>query len=209
MTDTLRRRGRSPMGPLMTLTAAAGLALAGCATEAPVAADPAPAPAPDGQITEIAEPEVLAWTGSVCEALVPVAQTLRTPPAIDVTAPGAAQQAYRDYLTRAQTQTEQAQQQLGSLGAPPVEGGEELIEDVQQQVGDLREDVTEALDRVNAADPGNPLAIGEAVVAGGNVLGAVGNNVQAVSALTDEPELRDAFERTPACDELRMVGNPS
>jgi hypothetical protein len=210
MTDTLRRHRRTTAGPLVALAAAAGLALAGCATDAPVAADaPGPAPAPAGEGTDgTAGPEAVAWTGSVCEALVPVAQTLRTPPEIDVTAPQTAQQAYRDYLLQARTQAEQAQQQLSTLGAPPVEDGEELVQDVQEQVADLREDVTEALGRVEAADPNNPLAIGEAVVAGGNVLGAVGNNVQAVGALTDEPELRNAFEQAPACAELRDAGNP-
>ncbi|MCO1660901.1 hypothetical protein [Pseudonocardia humida] len=209
MTDTLRRRGRSATSPLVALAAAAGLALAGCATDAPVAPDaPEPVPAPGGEAVEgTAGPEAVAWTGSVCEALVPVAQTLRTPPEIDVTAPQAARQAYRDFLVEARTQADQAQQQLSTLGAPPVEEGEELAQEVQEQVTDLREDVTEALNRVEAADPNNPLAIGEAVVAGGNVLGAVGNNVQAVGALTDEPELRNAFEQAPACEELRDAGD--
>jgi hypothetical protein len=217
MSDILRRPGRSSAGPLVALAAAAGLALAGCGTNPAVTPDAEPAPVTEGQMPEdqvtdgqvtdgTADPQAVSWTGEVCQALVPVAQTLRIPPTIDVTAPQAAQQAYRDYLATAQTQAEQAQQQLEQLGAPPIEGGEDLAEDVREQLDDLRDDVADAQQRIDAADPGNPLSIGEAVVAGGNLLGAVGNNVQAIGALTDEPELRIAFEEAPACADLRMVG---
>jgi hypothetical protein len=215
MTEILRCGGRSTAGTLMALAAATALALTGCTTDprAGVPAEPAPPPgAPPAGVPDTggtATPEAVAWTGSICEALIPVTRTLRTPPAVDVTAPDAAQQAYRDYLGEAQAQVEQAQQELAMLDAPPVEGGEELVQDVREQVNDLGADVTDAIANVDAADPANPVAIGQAVVAGGNLLGAVGNNVQAIGALTDDPELGDAVEQAPACDELRMVGNPS
>ncbi len=214
-----RSGARRRVSPLIALTATAGIVLAGCATDEPVGPDPLPAPAPvpaptaepdaTGDADGIAQPEAVSWTGSVCRTLIPVAQTLRTPPPVDVTAPEAAQQAYRDYLTEAQNQAEQAQQEIGALGAPPVEGGEELAQEVQEQITDLREDAAEAREQIDAATPGDPVSIGQAVVAGANVLGAMGNNVQALATLTADPELRNAVEQAPECAELRTIGDPT
>jgi hypothetical protein len=151
----------------------------------------------------------MAWTGHVCEALLPVVGTLRTPPSIDVTDPAAAQRAYSSYLQQAMDQAQQAQQQVDQLDAPPVDGGAQLADQVRDQVGDLREDVRQAQQQVADADPANPLSVGQAVAAAGNVLGALGNNAQAVGAIADQPELRAALEQAPACDQLRAAGVPS
>lgn len=213
--NEFRHAGRRARTGLLALGAAAGLALTGCtAGEAP-SPDPAPAPAPTapapgsgGTGTAAAGEEVTAWTGQICTALLPVVETLRTPPQVDVSDPAAAQQAYTSYLNNAQTRAEQAQQEVAAAGAPPVEGGEEIAQDVQDQVADLREDLTQAQGQLDAVDPANPVDVGQAVAAGGNVLGAVGNNVQAVGAVTTDPALRDAFELAPSCAELRSAGTP-
>ncbi len=73
---------------------------------------------------------------------------------------------------------------MTAAGAPPLAAGEQLGQAVQQQVADLRQDVTEARAQLDRADPGNPVAIGQAVAAAGNVLGSAGSNVQAIGALT-------------------------
>ncbi len=151
----------------------------------------------------------MTWTGGICEGLLPVVGTLRTPPQIDVTDPAAAQRTYSSYLGEAQAQADQALREVTAAGAPPLAGGEQLAQAVQQQVTDLRNDVTEARAQLDGADPGNPVAIGQAVAAAGNVLGSAGSNVQALGALTSDPELRNAFEQAPSCQELRTAGNPS
>jgi hypothetical protein len=55
------------------------------------------------------------------------------------------------------------------------------------------------------------MAIGQAVVAAGNVVGATGNNAQALSALDGNPRLDAAFEQAQSCQRLRTIqtqGNP-
>lgn len=215
MNAFLHRGPRNRTGPLVALVAAAGLGLAGCAgeepgTDSPSAPPPPSAPATAGSTTDgTADSESVAWTDRVCTALLPAVETLRTPPPVDVTDPAAAQSTYRDYLREAESRAEAAEQEIESAGAPPVDGGEQLAQDVREQVADLRADVAEALRQVDAADAGNPVAVGQAVAVGGNVLGALGNQVQAVGALTADPELRNAFEQAPACADLRSAGAPA
>ena len=191
MGSVLQRRRRTRVGPLVALVAATGLALAGCAGEYGPTADPAPDPQPapaapvePGGGDGVAGEEVVVWTGGVCQALIPVVETLRTPPQIDVTDPAAAQRVYSSYLGEAQAKADQALQEVTAAGAPPLAAGEQLGQAVQQQVADLRQDVTEARAQLDRADPGNPVAIGQAVAAAGNVLGSAGSNVQAIGALT-------------------------
>jgi hypothetical protein len=218
MDGFLHEGRRTRTGPLVAIVAAAGLGLTGCVGTAVPPPAPQPAPAtssPGGAAGEgtggsgTAGTDTVAWTDRICTALLPVVETLRTPPPVDVTDPAAAQGAYRDYLAEAQSRAETAQQEVTAAGAPPVDGGEELAQDVQQQVEDLQEDVTEARRQIDAADPGNPIDIGQAVVVGGNVLGAIGNNVQAVGTLTTDSELSNAFDAAPACADLRRAGTPS
>ncbi|MBW0093673.1 hypothetical protein I4I73_29925 [Pseudonocardia sp. KRD-184] len=216
MNAFLHRSPRNRTGPLVALVAAAGLGLTGCAGGEDPVADPPPAPpAPTAPATGgttadgTADAGAVAWTDRVCTALLPVVGTLRTPPPVDVTDPAAAQNAYRDYLGEAASRAEAAEQEIASAGPPPVDGGEQLAQDVREQVVDLRADVSEALRQVDAADATNPVAVGQAVAVGGNVLGALGNQVQAVGALTADPELRNAFEQAPACADLRSAGAPA
>lgn len=214
MDRSVRSERRTRVRPLVALVAGTGLALAGCGGDTtPASAAPAPAPTTSGGDGGTrgapAGPEAVAWTGTVCEALVPVIGYLRTPPSIDVTDPAAAQRGYATYLQAAENKAEEAQQRVAAAGPAPVTGGDELAQDVREQVADLREDVVEARRQVDAADPSNPVAVGQAVAVGGNVLGALGNNVQAVGALVADSEIHDAFQQAPACRDLRAVGNPS
>jgi hypothetical protein len=43
------------------------------------------------------------------------------------------------------------------------------------------------------------------VVAAGNVVGAIGNNAQALSALDGNPRLDAAFEQAASCQRLRAL----
>ncbi len=72
---------------------------------------------------------------------------------------------------------------MSSAGAPPVEGGEQIANQVRSDIAELREDLADAKTQVDQADPNSVAAIGRAVVAASNVLGALANNAQALGAL--------------------------
>lgn len=187
------------------LAAALGLALAGCGQETVPAAPPATAPAADP--TAVSE-QTVQWTDSVCGALVPVTESLASPPEFDLTAPAATRDAYLTYLTQAQAATDQALENIAAAGPAPVDGGEQVTEEVRSDVTELRDDLADARSQLEQAGADDPAAIGRSVVAAGNVVGAVANNTQALSALDGNPRLDAAFDQAESCQRLRAVQTP-
>ena len=181
---------------LAVLAATAGLALTGCGLDREsTAASPAVVP----------QEQTVQWTDSVCSALIPVVNRIGSPPEFDLTAPVATQQAYSSYLAEAQTQAKRALEIVSSAGSPPVEGGEQIANDVRSDITDINDDLADAKTQVDQADPNNVTAIGRAVVAASNVLGALANNAQALGALDGNPRLDAAFEQASSCTQLREI----
>lgn len=197
-------RLRSACVPVV-LSATVGLALAGCGQEA--APTTAPTTAPAAEPTAVSE-QTVQWTDSVCGALVPVTESLASPPGFDLTAPAATRDAYLAYLTQAQTATDQALENLAAAGPAPVDDGEQVTEEVRSDVTELRDDLADARTQLEQADADNPAAIGASVVAAGNIVGAVANSAQALSALDGNPRLDAAFEQAESCQRLRAVPTP-
>ncbi len=175
----------------MTGFATGGVA---AAQQQPATPQHAPATPPENAI---------AWTDSTCGALAPVVETLRNLPSVDLNDPAATRQAYLDRLGEAQQRAEQALQALETAGPPPVQGGEEVAQDVRDQVTELRDNLADARAGVEAADPGDVVAVGEAIAATGNMVDAAINIAQAIAAISGDPELRPAFEQAQSCEPLR------
>ncbi|MHA6626364.1 hypothetical protein ACU61A_13095 [Pseudonocardia sichuanensis] len=195
------------------LAATAALALAGCAADEVPAPAPPAAPAPAPPQPDAADPPpdeaTIAWTGTVCSAVAPVVETLRTPPPVDFTNAAATREAYLAYIDATLQDAEQAVRQVRDAGAPPVEGGDELTQEVRTQVEDLTEDLTEARVQLERADPDDVGAIGHAVATVGNLMGSLGNSVQAIGEIRTDPRLDAAFEQAPECRQLTTIGEPS
>jgi hypothetical protein len=193
---------------LAVAATAAALTLAGCAADTTPAAPAAPT-APSGATTAVEPAEqTVAWTNSVCGAVVPVAESLVNPPAFDVTAPAATRDGYLEYLGNARAATDTALQQVTAAGSAPVDGGEQVAKEVRDQLTELRDDLTDARNQIEQADPNDATAVGRFAVAAANVVGAVGNTAQALSALDGNPQLDAAFEQAQSCQQLRSVQTP-
>jgi hypothetical protein len=201
---SIRPRHRRSFGVPVVLSAAVWLA-AGCGQDAAPTTTPATPPAAD--LTAISE-QTVQWTDSVCGALVPVAESLASPPGFDLTAPAATRDAYLAYLTQAQAATDQALDGIAAAGPAPVDDGEQVAEEVRSDVTELRDDLADARTQLEQAIADNPAAIGSAAVAAGNIVGAVANNAQALSALDGNPRLDAAFEQAQSCQQLRAVPTP-
>jgi hypothetical protein len=195
---------RSACFPVV-LTAAVGLALAGCGQETALATTPATAPAADP--TAVSE-QAVQWTDSVCGALVPVTESLASPPGFDLTAPAAGRDAYLAYVAQARAATDQALDDIAAAGPAPVDGGQQVTEEVRSDVTELRDDLADARTQLEQADANDAAAIGASVVAAGNIVGAVANSAQALSALDGNPRLDAAFEQAQSCQRLRAVQTP-
>ena len=196
MTTYPNFQARGRRRPLAVLAAAAGLVLAGCGSDRdPAAASPAP----------VLQEQTVQWTDSVCSALAPVVNKIGAPPEFDLSVPGATQQAYSSYLAEAQAEAKRALDSVSSAGSPPVEGGEQIANEVRSDIKDISDDLADAKTQIDQADPNNVTAIGRAVVAASNVLGALANNAQALGALDGNPRLDAAFEQASSCKQLREI----
>ncbi|MDQ4093780.1 MAG: hypothetical protein M3143_10375 [Actinomycetota bacterium] len=187
--------------PLAVLVAAAGLAVAGCASNEA----PAPAPAlPEETSTQLAEPQTATvdWARSMCQELDPAFEQLGAPPQPDLGNLAATRQAYIDYLSDARNAAQQAIDRLSTVGAPPVENGPQVLESMRTQLVQLREDLDEAMAQLNRADPNDVGGAGLALGAASNVLAALGNRAQVLANLVIDPQLRAAIDQTPECQNV-------
>jgi hypothetical protein len=152
--------------------------------------------------------QTLAWTDTVCGAITPVAENLTDPPEFDLTAPAATRQAYLSYLTEAQTAADRALEAVSTAGPAPVDDGGQVTEEVRTDLTELRDDLLDARTQLEQANPTDPSAIGRSVLAAGNLVGALGNRTQTLSALDGNPRLDAAFEQAQSCQQLRAVQAP-
>lgn len=190
---------------IAVMVAAAGLAVAGCAsdTQAPRAASPNPsAPSESPPSLPAPQPATLQWMNSTCQALRPAFDQLGTPPRPDVNDLPAMRQAYLTYLENARNTAQQAIDRLSSGGAPPVANGQQILDQTRNQLTQLRKDLDDALTQLRQADPHDVSALGRAVGAAGNVMGALGNRVQVLASLASDSQLRTAITQTPECQNL-------
>jgi hypothetical protein len=192
-------RARARWGAFLGVLLAA--VLTGCGgTSAPPT--PTTPPTPTGTPQE----QALAWTGSVCAALVPVVAQLTAAPAVRLDAPEATRQAYLAYLADGLAATDRARAALDAAGPAPVAGGDALAEQVRGDVADLRADLVEAQQQVQQADPNSAAALGRALVSGSNLVSALLNGAKVAGTINRNPVLHDAYDRSPSCAQLQRSG---
>ena len=179
--------------------------LAGCSTD--TAAPPGSAattPTPTGTPQE----QALAWTSSVCDALVPLTAFLTAPPGFDVNAPAATRQAYTAYLNQALVITDQARAALAAAGPAPVAGGDAIAEQVLGDVADLRADLVDARNQIDTLNPNDPIALGRTLIGVSRLVSALLSGSNVVRTLNRTPELSFAYSQSPSCAQLQRGGAP-
>lgn len=195
---TLRRQ-------LAVVMVGAALVVAGCAsndtTPGGASARPSP-PAVNSPSPATPQPATLQWVDSTCRALRPAFDQLGVPPQLDVNNLTATRQAYLTYLSNARNATQQTIERLTLVGIPPVANGQQILNQMRNQLTQLRNDLDDALGQLNRADPNDAGAVGLAVGAAGNVMGALGNRVQVLAALAHNPQLRAPINQTSECQNL-------
>lgn len=201
-------RGVARRRALAVAAVAAGLTLAGCGTNtgnAPATSSNAPSgPAVTSTAPAQAQPAAVSWAKSMCQALGPAFSQLGALPQPDTANPTATRQAYVDYLSRASNAAQQAYDRLASVGPPPVQNGQQILDQARSQLSQLRDNLNSALTQLKAANPN------ESAAAVGPAFSAAGNAVSLVSILTDNPQLRAAIDQAPECQNVPGVsGAPS
>jgi hypothetical protein len=186
---TLRR-------PLAVLVAATGFTVAACAHNTSNAPDPA-STAPSLPVMSSTAPAqsqatIRGWAKSMCQALGLAFLPLGTPPQPDFTNPAEMRQDFSTYLNNAANATQQAIDLLPSVGAPPVDNGRRILDQMRTQLTQLHGNLNEMATQLKASNANDMGAIEQA-------LGAIGNVVGLLGTLTNDPQLRAAIDQTPEC----------
>jgi hypothetical protein len=193
----------APRARRVLLTVLVAALVSGCGGVAPAPPTPtAPPPTPTGTPEERA----LAWTESVCAAVVPVVARLAAAPAVRFDAPEATRQEYLTYLADGIATTDRARAALAAAGPAPVTDGDALAEQVRGNVADLRADLVDARAQVERTDPGSAAALARVLVGGSNLVGALLEGAQVAGTINRDPALREAYGRAPSCARLRGSG---
>ena len=121
----------------------------------------------------------------------------------------ATRQAYINYLSNARNAAQQAIDRLSAVGAPPVDNGQQIVDQTRTQLTQLRKDLDDALAQLNRANPQDPGAIGLAVGAADNMIGALGNRTQVLATLYTDSQLRAAINQAPECQNLSITNATS
>ena len=128
----------------------------------------------------------------MCQALGFASLQLGKPPEPDFANPAEMRQAFSTYLSNAANATQQAIDLLSSVGAPPVDNGQRILDQMRTQLTQLRGNLNEMATQLKAANANDAGAIAQAFGAMGNVVGLFGT-------LTNDPQLRAAIDQTPEC----------
>jgi hypothetical protein len=192
-------RGGVLRRPLAVLVVAAGFTVAGCANNAGNASGTSPnAPAPpvvSSAPPAQPQPSMLSWTRSVCQALDPAFTQLGKPPQPDPGNAVATRQAFITYLDTSANAAQQAINRLSSIGAPPVDNGAQILDQVRGQLTQLRDNLKNAATQLKTANTNDAAAFGQAFGAASNVIGLLGT-------LSSQPQIRDAINQAPECQTL-------
>jgi hypothetical protein len=79
---------------------------------------------------------------------------------------------------------------------------------VRADLLELRDDLADARAQLEQVDPTNAVAVGRAVIAAANVVGAVANSAQTLATLDANPQLDAAFAQAQSCQRLRAIQTP-
>src|SRR5436305_9317190 len=138
------------------------------------------------------QPTIRGWAKSTCQALGFAFLPLGRPPEPDFANPAEMRQAFSTYLSNAANATQQTIDLLSSVGAPPVDNGRGILDQMRTQLTQLRGNLNEMATQLKASNANDMGAIEQA-------LGAIANVVGLLGTLKNSPQLRAAIDQTPEC----------
>ncbi|GAA4611787.1 hypothetical protein [Saccharopolyspora hordei] len=130
--------------------AAVPLVLAGCAGGGGQGAAPQPAPKPPAPSAE-----AVAWAGGMCDLVTGFSESQENLPAVDRSNTAAMKESVIERIDAAARSADDTARGLQDLGAPPVEGAEQLGAGFQQsftQIGDVLRGAREKAEQVDPTD---------------------------------------------------------
>ena len=185
--------------PALIFSAVAAMALgSGCTTTVPgsAAADSAAVAAPGSGDT-------LAWVDQVCGSLLPFIRAAGSPPEpAGASNPASLVQNITDYLEEVEDAADSAISGMADAGPSPVEGGDQIVDQLSGNLSTARDSYRTARTRIEAVDINDPQELRTELPAAIAPLEQLSNLPDPTAELRGSPELRQAGEQAANCQQI-------
>jgi hypothetical protein len=141
--------------------------------------------------------DAVGWADGVCTGMKEHVTALTTTPDVNQTDPAAVKEALLGYLETVTTSLDGMAGVFEDAGAPPVEGGDEVVEGFVNGMTEAEEALRPVQAEIEAAQ--DLPSLQTAATSIGSAMSAVGDPMASIES---NAELKAAFDEAPACKEL-------
>ncbi|OLR92091.1 hypothetical protein [Actinokineospora bangkokensis] len=144
----------------------------------------------------------VAWMDKVCGSLAAGGKQLSEIPSVDPTDPSKAKAGLVTFLTNLSTALGSVSTSIKDAGVPPVADGQATVDKAQATIDGARTSLDSAKTRLEAVSATDPVAFTNALQEISPSLSAFSNTEGPLKDLKANPELNEAFGKTPACKQV-------
>lgn len=162
-----------------------------------------------GDGADAAGSEAVAWTDRVCGALSGFAVAATTQPRLDGDDPKAAVRGLGDYFGSTAAALQGSIDQLDTVGASPVDGGDQYVARLKGALTQIRTRFDTAEGELAGVDTSSPQAVSVALPAALAPLQELRNLADPTAGLGTTDELRAATDKAPNCQQVRSTTAPA
>ncbi|MEU4801139.1 hypothetical protein [Actinosynnema sp. NPDC023587] len=160
--------------------------------------DPAPSSSPPSS----SGGDTVAYMDKVCTAAASFVSVPKTPPKLDANDPVKLKADMGAYMGQLAQAFDQTAAKLREVGPSPVAGGDEQVSKMATTFSDIGKSFGDAKASVEQADANDPVG---GLQAAGEAIGRLDQFAEPLKQLEATPELKEAAEKAPACQDLRTL----
>jgi hypothetical protein len=153
--------------------------------------------------------DATAWADEVCSSMKDDIAALTTQPQLDVSNPQAAKDGLIGYFDTLVTSLGGMSDAVTDAGAPPVDGGEDLVKKFTDQIDAAKDAVTGAKTKIEQAPVNDPAAFQAAATAATGDLASLSDLEDPTAGFTANAELKAAYSEAASCKELQGDLSPT
>jgi hypothetical protein len=188
---------------LLVAVAAAAVILSGCS--ATVTGSPAPTGAVTGD-TVVATTDPVVWMDNVCGSLLPVQQSLATPPQPSGDDPAALAKSISAFLGRSASAIDESLAGLDAVGPSPIADGDAAVAQLKSALTIIRTSFDRTKTAIDQIDPTNADDVATTLPTVFATLAEVAKIQGSTPDLQNNPALKAAAAQAPNCQTLKRSG---
>jgi hypothetical protein len=152
--------------------------------------------------------DAVAWADKVCESVQSEVGSLTQKPNIDTSTPESAKAGLISFMDNLGTALDRLIGGIKGAGDPPVPNGKQAAEETTKMFEEAKKTLQDAKAQLAQTPMDDPAAAKQAFVDVANKMTSLGD-LDARRTLDDVPQLKDAFNKAPACQKLDRKSSSS